>query len=155
VGSFESGVGASVSRSVDDGTGIGLDGTTNITRSPLTSRPGPPPLTAASQLAQQPKSRSLDTGLERESGHVDSDLVRFLIKLLLKAISNQSRSLSVISISVPLQSSGGFSENHNYDDASSLAVDRGKADILQVLLELYFYFLPSNRTNLQRTYSLF
>jgi hypothetical protein len=88
---------------MDDATSLGvLEGSV---RSPA-PRPGPPPLTAGSHLAQQQKSRSLDINIERDAANIDSEL-----------------------------SSGGFSENQTYDD-SSLGADRGfELEIADVKIE--------------------
>ena len=113
-GSFESGVGASVSRSIDDGTAV--DGTS---KSPPGTRAGPPPLTA---VGGTPKSQSLDTGLDKErreaGGSADSEVVGGDMRNLWREFCFR------FLITIFLQSSGGFSENQNFDE-SSTGAERG------------------------------
>lgn len=76
-----------MSRSIDDGSGI-IEGV------PLR---GPPPLTAGSQLSQQTKSRSLDTGMamkHEEAANADSELVGWTF--LFDAISRNLIPISLV-----------------------------------------------------------
>lgn len=75
--SVDSGVGASVSRSIDEGPCGSSEEVVNVAQKRPSSLPAPPPLL--------PKSRSLDHNLSRDS-HGDSEMVTLKNLMVLKII---------------------------------------------------------------------